>query len=87
MSEIIRLFNAYASALQSTKAHLEMARSAYRDELDQCRTMADVDAVLRPLVGDEELGPFFASLRREQFETRHGITRDGNLIRARFGGG
>jgi hypothetical protein len=28
MSEIIRLFNAYANGLKSAKAHLEMARSA-----------------------------------------------------------
>lgn len=52
-------------------------------ELRECATMDDVDDVIVSL--SDEPGPFLEGVRREEFERRFGVRREGNVVRVEFG--
>lgn len=63
----------------------ESVAQNYHAELDELATMRDVDDCLLMLAGDSDPGPFLERLRREQFERRHRVRREGNVVRVEFG--
>jgi hypothetical protein len=96
---LFTLLDAWASELDEARANVQHGQRIvdletdhyrrleldhYRDELRECRTMADVDAVIALL--STEPGPVLQQLRSEEYERRFGVRREGNVVFARFGG-
>lgn len=81
---LFSLLDQMHAELESARGHLDQALDDYHAELDQLATMRDVDDCLLMLAGDSDPGPFLERLRREQFDRRHRVRREGNVLRVEF---